>query len=182
MTPSEMESIFQTTVLPPTEQVLNEEVIITKEASTQNLAYSLVEYASFTYQLNTQAHLLHINIESSLFFSLHEFLKAQYEQHIADFDIVSELVRSMDFLLPMCQCGLMDAYKDFDSVKTHEAKEALIIYTKNLEKGGFMAKDVVDMARQVGAPDVENELATITGNCFKSAWMMKATLRKLSSI
>ena len=177
-----MESIFQTTVLPPTEQVMTEEVIVTKEASTQNLVYSLVEYASFTYQLNTQAHLLHINIESPLFLSLHEFLKTQYEQHLADFDLVSELVRSMDFLLPTCQCGLMDAYKGFNSVKTNEAKEGLVIYTKNLETAGFMAKDVVEAAKEVGAPDVENELAAITGRCFKSAWMMKATLRTASFI
>lgn len=159
-----------------------EEVVVKKEASVDNLIYGLVSYASFTYQLNTQAHLIHINIESPIFLSIHEFLKEQYEQHIADFDTISELVRSMDYLLPTCQCGLMDAYKKFKSVKTYDAKESLTIYIKNLELAGYTAKELVDLAREVGAPDVENELATIVNHCFKSAWMLKATLRAASSI
>jgi DNA-binding ferritin-like protein len=41
----------------------------------------------------------------------------------------------------------------------------------------MMAKDVTEAARQTGAPDVENYLAEISGNLFKGAWMLKATLR-----
>ena len=182
MTSSDLGSIFQATFQPPTEEVVTEEVIVTKEANTQNLVYNLIRYASFLYQLNTQAHLLHINIETPIFLSVHEFLKEQYEQHIADFDTVSELVRSMDFLLPMCQCGLMDAYKEFDSVGSNNAREALVTYIKNLEKGAFMAKDIIHMAREVDAPDVENELAVILNHGFKSAWMLKATLREAALV
>lgn len=181
MTSSALTQVLNSLQAPKTEAVM-EEVVIKKEASVDNLIYGLVSYASFTYQLNTQAHLIHINIESPIFLSIHEFLKAQYEQHIADFDIISELVRSMDYLLPTCQCGLMDAYKKFRSVKTYDAKESLTIYVKNLELAGMMAKELVELAKEVEAPDVENELATITGHCFKSAWMLKATLRTASSV
>ena len=58
-----------------------------KEATVENLVYKLVSYASFTYHLNTQAHLLHLNLETPLFLSVHKFLGKQYEQHIADFDV-----------------------------------------------------------------------------------------------
>jgi DNA-binding ferritin-like protein len=177
MASSSIADIFQSAAQAPTQEIVTEEVIVTKEATPDNLVFRMVSFASYLYQLNTQAHLLHLNVECSNFLAIHEFLKAQYEQHIEDFDIVSELVRSMDYLMPMCQCGLTDAYKKFPSVKTYDAKEGLTLYTKNLEAGGMLAKDLVDAARETGAPDVENHAAAICGNLFKSAWMLKATLR-----
>jgi DNA-binding ferritin-like protein len=174
---SSLTDIFQNASQAPTEEIVKEEIVVTKEATPDNLVYQMVSFSSYLYQLNTQAHLLHLNVECSNFLAIHEFLKAQYEQHIADFDIVAELVRSMDYLMPSCQCGLMDAYKKFPSVKTYDAKEGLTLYTKNLEAGAMMAKDLVDAARETGAPDVENQAADICGRMFKGAWMLKATLR-----
>jgi hypothetical protein len=40
-----------------------------------------------------------------------------------------------------------------------------------------MGKDLVTLAREVECPDGENELAEIVNHMFKSAWMLKATLR-----
>jgi len=177
MTSSNISEIFSNAVEAPTEQVMLEEVIVKKETSTDNLIYLMVSFASYLYQLNIQAHLLHLNVEGSNFLAVHEFLKKQYEQHVADFDTIAELVRSMDYLMPSCQCGLMDAYKKFPSVKTYDAREGLTLYTKNLEAGAMMAKDLVDTAKETGAPDVENFAAEICGNLFKGAWMLKATLR-----
>lgn len=174
---SSLAGIFQNAIQAPTKEIVKEEIVVTKEATPDNLVYRMVSFASYLYQLNTQAHLLHLNIECSNFLSVHEFLKAQYEQHIADFDTISELVRSMDYLMPMCQCGLMDAFKKFPSVKTYDAREGLTIYTKNLEAGAMMAKDLTAAARETDAPDVENHAATICGNLFKGAWMLKSTLR-----
>ena len=174
---SSLTDIFQNASQAPTEEIVKEEIVVTKEATPDNLVYQMVSFSSYLYQLNTQAHLLHLNVECSNFLAIHEFLKAQYEQHIADFDIVADLVRSMDYLMPSCQCGLMDAYKKFPSVKTYDAKEGLTLYTKNLEAGAMMAKDLVDAARETGAPDVENQAADICGRMFKGAWMLKATLR-----
>jgi DNA-binding ferritin-like protein len=174
---SSLTDIFQNASQAPTEEIVKEEIVVTKEATPDNLVYQMVSFSSYLYQLNTQAHLLHLNVECSNFLAVHEFLKEQYEQHIADFDIVAELVRSMDYLMPMCQCGLMDAYKKFPAVKTYDARESLTLYTKNLEAGAMMAKDLVDAARETGAPDVENQAADICGRMFKGAWMLKATLR-----
>ena len=174
---SSLTDIFQNASQAPTEEIVKEEIVVTKEATPDNLVYLMVSFASYLYQLNIQAHLLHLNVEGSNFLAVHEFLKKQYEQHVADFDTIAELVRSMDYLMPSCQCGLMDAYKKFPSVKTYDAREGLTLYTKNLEAGAMMAKDLVDTAKETGAPDVENFAAEICGNLFKGAWMLKATLR-----
>lgn len=174
---SSLAGIFQNAIQAPTREVVKEEILVTKEATPDNLVYRMVSFASYLYQLNTQAHLLHLNIECSNFLSVHEFLKTQYEQHIADFDTISELVRSMDYLMPSCQCGLMDAYKKFPSVKTYDAREGLTIYTKNIEAGAMMAKELTEAARETQAPDVENFSAAICGNLFKGAWMLKSMLR-----
>lgn len=174
---SSLTNIFQSATEAPTQEVVKEELVVTKEATPDNLVYRMVSFASYLYQLNTQAHLLHLNVECSNFLAVHEFLKEQYEQHIADFDTVAELVRSMDYLMPMCQCGLMDAFKKFPVVKSYDAREGLTLYTKNLEAGAMLAKDLTEAARQTNAPDVENHAATICGNLFKGAWMLKATLR-----
>lgn len=177
MNTSSLADIFQSASEAPTAEIVKEEVVVTKEATPDNLVYRMVSFASYLYQLNIQAHLLHLNVECSNFLAVHEFLKGQYEQHVADFDTIAELVRSMDYLLPSCQCGLMDAYKKFPSVKTYDAREGLTIYTKNLETGAMMAKELTEEARETGAPDVENFAAEICGNLFKGAWMLKATLR-----
>jgi len=71
----------------------------------------------------------------------------------------------------------MDSYKKFKSVKSYDAREGLMIYTKNLEDGGMMAKDLTEQARATGTPDLENAVAEVCGNLFKGAWMLKATLR-----
>jgi DNA-binding ferritin-like protein len=174
---SSLANIFQSAAQAPTQEIVKEELILTKEATPDNLAYQMVSFASYLYQLNIQAHLLHLNVECSNFLAVHEFLKGQYEQHTGDFDTLAELVRSMDYLMPMCQCGLFDAYKKFPSVKTYDAREGLTLYTKNLEAGAMLAKDLVEAARQTGAPDVENYAADACGRLFKGAWMLKATLR-----
>jgi DNA-binding ferritin-like protein len=177
MTSSNLDQIFQTAASAPTEEVITEEVVIVKEANVENLIFKMVELASYLYHLNIQAHLIHLNLEAPNFLELHKFLKKQYVQHTADFDELSELVRSMDFLLPMCQKGLLGAYKGFKTTKTYDSVASLTLYTKNLEAGGMMTKDVYDMAKEVGAPDIENKLAEICGNMFKSAWKLKSSLR-----
>ena len=176
MTTSNLEEIFQA-VAAPTEEVVTEEVVIVKEASIDNFIFNLVEFASYNYQLSTQAHMLHLNLESPNFLALHKFLKKQYQQHLEDFDTIAELVRSMDYLMPMCGKGLLGACKDFKHVKTYDATESLVRYTKNLENGGYMAKDLYVMARECECPDGENEISQIVNHMFKSAWMIKSTLR-----
>ena len=177
MTTSNLEEILQA-VAAPTEEAVTEEVVIVKEASIDNFIYKLVEFASYNYQLNIQAHMLHLNLESPNFLALHRFLRKQYHQHLEDFDTLAELVRSMDYLMPMCGKGLLGACKDFKHVKSYDATESLVRYTKNLENGGYMAKDLYVMARECECPVGENELAEIVNHSFKSAWMVKSTLRQ----
>ncbi len=146
-------------------------------ASIQDLISGLVSLSSYVHQLYVQSHLIHLNIEGPLFLPIHEFLKEQYESHIDQFDTLAEFVRTMDFLLPMCQRGLLNAYKGFKHTKSYEARESLTVYLKNLEICGFMAKDLGKLADEVGAPDVENYAADLVKAMFKASWFLKSTLR-----
>lgn len=148
-----------------------------EETSVEELISQLVSLSSYVHQLYTQSHLLHLNVEGPLFIPIHEFLKSQYEAHISQFDRLAEFVRSMDFLMPMCQRGLLGASKGFKHVKSYDTREGLTIYLKNLEAGGFAAKDLQKLAKSVDAPDVENYLAEFVGDMFKAAWFLKSTLR-----
>ena len=51
-------------------------------------------------------------------------------------------------------------------------------YYKNLENLGMTTKKIQATARKLKAIDIENYMAELCGNAFKSAWMIKATLRK----
>lgn len=141
------------------------------------LIRQMVSLSSYLDKLYTQAHLIHLNIEGPLFFPLHEFFKQQYTQLVEEFDTIAELIRSMDYLMPMCEKGLNAACPRFTHVKSYNSREMTTTYLKNLEQCGMMAKEIVESAREVEAPDAENLLANTVNFCFKSAWMLKATLR-----
>ena len=51
-------------------------------------------------------------------------------------------------------------------------------YYKNLENLGITTKKIQATAHKLKAIDIENYMAELCGNAFKSAWMIKATLRK----
>jgi DNA-binding ferritin-like protein len=161
----------------PVQQMIIGEVDVKPAASVDELISQLVSLSSYLNQLYTQSHLIHLNLEGPLFIPVHEFLKEQYAAHIEQFDAIAEFVRTMDYLMPMCDRGLASAYKGFKHVKSYDTREMLTVYTKNLEACGMMAKDVGCMAKEVGAPDVENYAAELVGMMFKGAWFLKATLR-----
>ena len=177
MTSSNIQQILSEAALAPTGEIIKEEVVVTKEVSVDNLIFGMVELASYLYHLNTQANLLSLNLESPNSLSMSEFLKEQYKRHLCDFNLMAEKVRSMDYLLPMCEKGLMGAYKNFKNVKSYDSRDSLVTYVRNLEDCGFKAKDLYDTAKEVGAPDIEASLAEIIGNLFGAAGKIKATLR-----
>jgi DNA-binding ferritin-like protein len=147
------------------------------KASVQDLISGLVSLSSYLHQLYVQSHLLHLNVEGPLFLPIHKFLKKQYNAHIDQFDKTGEFIRSMDFLMPMCERGLLGAYKGFKHVKAYETREGLTVYLKNLEACGMASKDLQKVAKEVDAPDIENYLAELVGAMFKSSWFLKSTLR-----
>jgi DNA-binding ferritin-like protein len=152
-------------------------VSVEPEPQLQDLLLNLVALASYSHQLYVQAHLTHLNVEGPLFLPLHKFLKKEYELHIDHFDKLSEFVRTMDTLMPMCQKGLLAAYKGFKPCRSYETRDMLITYLKNIEDFGMQAKDLGSLARKVEAPDVENYAAQLVDDSFKSAWFIKSTLR-----
>ena len=167
---------------PASELVASEPTVVIQEleetrVTLQDLLLQLVALSSHLHQIYTQAHLIHLNVEGALFLPIHEFLKEQYDAHVEQFDKVAEFVRTMDTLLPMCEKGLLSAYKGFKHVKSYDMREMLITYLGNLEKIGMQAKEIGEMAREVQAPDVENYMADLVGQMFKASWFLKATLR-----
>jgi len=170
-------SFVTSPVAPQATLIIEEQEDVNPKVSVEELITQLITFGSYINQLYTQSHLIHLNIEGPLFLPIHEFLKEQYDAHIAQFDQIAEYVRSMDFLMPMCARGLQGACKGFKHVKSYEAREMLTVYLKNLEAAGMMAKDVGEMAREVKAPDVENYMADVVGAMFKAAWFLKSTLR-----
>ena len=167
---------------PSSELVASEPTVIVQEleetrVTLQDLLLQLVALSSHLHQIYTQSHLIHLNVEGPLFLHIHKFLKKQYFAHVDQFDQVTEFVRTMDTLLPMCEKGLLNAYKGFKHVKSYDTREMLITYLGNLEKIGMQAKEIGEMAREVQAPDVENYMADLVGQMFKASWSIKATLR-----
>ena len=145
----------------------------------QDFIPKLISHASYANQLYTQAHLIHLNYEAVNFFEIHKFLRKQYEMHLEQFDTLSEFTRSMDYMMPMCACGLRDAYPNFNNVISYDGKAMLVTYLKNLEDYGIKSKDLGVAARMAEAPDIENYSADLVRDSFKSAWFIKASLRKV---
>jgi DNA-binding ferritin-like protein len=137
----------------------------------------LIALSAYVKELETQSHLIHLNIECANFLSIHAFLKEQYEAHLEQFDTLGEFVRSMDYLMPVCGCGLKDAAPPIQSVTSYEWKGMLGVYYKNLEELGMKAKKLEPIAQKVGAIDVQNYMADLTGMAFKAAWFIKSILR-----
>ena len=77
-----------------------------KDDKTAKLVSELIKAASACDQLRVQAHLIHFNYESSNFVGIHKLLQKLYEGHSKQLDRLGELVRSMDYLMPMCDKGL----------------------------------------------------------------------------
>jgi len=137
----------------------------------------LIGLSAYVKELETQSHLCHLNYEGSNFLGVHAFLKDQYEAHVEQFDTIGEFVRSMDYLMPMCGCGLRDMAPPIQVVKSYKGTDMLGVYYKNLEDLGMQAKKLEGMAQKVHAIDIQNYMAELVGQAFKAAWFVKATLR-----
>jgi DNA-binding ferritin-like protein len=137
----------------------------------------LIALSAYVKELETQSHLIHLNYEGSNFLGVHAFLKDQYEAHVEQFDTLGEFVRSMDYLMPMCGCGLKDLAPPIQVVKSYKGTDMLGVYYKNLEELGMKAKKLEPIAQKVGAIDIQNYMADLVGQAFKAAWFVKATLR-----
>ena len=137
----------------------------------------LIGLSAYVKELETQSHLIHLNIECANFLSIHAFLKDQYEAHLEQFDTIGEFVRSMDYLMPLCNCGLKDMMPPMQEIKSYKGTDMLGVYYKNLEDLGMQAKKLEGMAQKVHAIDIQNYMADLVGQAFKAAWFVKATLR-----
>ena len=152
-----------------------------KKEDTARLANEMINIAGYTSQLMLQSHLVHFNYEAGNFFGVHKFSKSQYKKHQEQFDRVGELIRSLDYLLPMCSKGLTNACKKFKHIDSYEPQDMLLTDLENLEAAGMQCKKVIKLAAKEDAPDVENYMAQLIEEFFTASWMIKATLRNKGS-
>ena len=148
-----------------------------KKEPTAKLASELIKLASNSWQLATQAHLIHFNFEGETFLSVHKFLKKEYERNTKAFDKFGEYVRTLDYLMPMCSKGMTGACKNFKHVDNYKGEQMLYTYHSNLEEFGFRCKACVNLAKKMEAYDIENYLAEAISESFTSSWMIKSLLR-----
>ena len=92
-----------------------------------SIAQKLVMLSSFAKELETQSHLIHFNYEGANFFSIHRFLQNQYEAHQKQFDTLGEYVRTLNYWMPMCSCGLHDALPSFRKVESYKALSITLV-------------------------------------------------------
>ena len=148
------------------------------QETKEQLAQYMLCMAGFLHELQTQAHLIHFNFCGPEFFGVHKFLAKQYEKHQEQFDRVGEILRSLDFYMPMCSKGLCGSVRDFKHCTSYTSKEMLCSYLCNLESAGMKAKCLGKMAVTADASDVENLAADLVESMFVDAYMIKSTLRQ----
>ena len=148
----------------------------TEKPTVCSIAQKLVMLSSFAKELETQSHLIHFNYEGANFFSIHRFLKTQYEAHQAQFDTLGEYVRTMNFWMPMCSCGLHDALPSFRKIESYEGREMLSTYYQNLNDFGKLVKMIEPAAHASGAIDIAHYLDELCSATYKAAWMIKASI------
>jgi len=150
-----------------------------KNGDVGSFIQQAISLCSCLKELETQSHLIHLNYEGANFLGVHSFLKDQYESHLEQFDTLAEFIRSMDYLMPMCACGLKDACPQFQAVTSYKGNDMLATYYKNLEQTAALCKKLEPAAQKVGAIDIANYMADLVGQMFKAAWFVKATLRSV---
>tara|TARA_R100000005_G_C5000135_1_gene206969 strand:+ start:2950 stop:3489 length:540 start_codon:yes stop_codon:yes gene_type:complete len=148
-----------------------------KSEPVGRLANELIKLSGHAANLMLQSHLLHLNYEGGNFFGVHKFSKKQYEKHQSQLDRIGELVRSLDFLMPMCSKGLLGSCKGFSHITAYAGPAMLITYYENLEEFGMACKKVAKLAAKMEAYDIENYCGELIEECFTASWMIKATLR-----
>lgn len=138
---------------------------------------ALVKTASASKALELASHLVHLNYEGPGFLEIHGFLKGRYETHLAQFDSLTEFVRSLDYLVPMdIQTGLCTLCHPMPATGS-SGRELLAGYLVNLEDFGVMAKELFRAANCAEAIDVENYAAELVADTYKATWFIKALLR-----
>lgn len=148
-----------------------------KNGDVGSFIQQAIALSAYLKELETQSHLIHLNYEGANFLGVHAFLKEQYESHLEQFDTLAEFIRSMDYLMPMCGCGLKDAAPPLQAVTSYKGNDMLATYYKNLEQGAMLCKKLEPIAQKIGAIDIANYMADLVGAMFKAAWFIKATLR-----
>jgi hypothetical protein len=133
--------------------------------------------AAFLKELELQSHLIHLNYVGTNFFSIHAFLKEQYNTHLEDFDTAAEFIRSNGAFLPAGNTDFRRALRGFTEASNSNPQDQLQVYLDNLRLLKTMAQQLEPVAQAAKALDVVDWCAALVGRCGKAAWMLEATMR-----
>jgi DNA-binding ferritin-like protein len=139
---------------------------------TQALASGLLQLAAWVKRLENQSHLAHANFTGENFLSVHPYLGERYEEHLAQFDVILELVRTLGYWAPMSDKELMEMSAAFECLCERDGPGMLDIYRKNIEIAGRYVKEIEALAQESRSIDVANEMATIAGQMWKVYWFL----------
>ena len=135
----------------------------------------LVVLAALSHEVQMAAHLLHFNYVGANFFSVHEFLKGEYEYWLETFDLIGEYVRAYGALMPASHAELLAVQPAFEGMMS-TAECALTRYRDDTLQLKELAIAVEAAAGESRAIDVQNSMAEIVAHIGKSAWMLQALL------
>jgi DNA-binding ferritin-like protein len=149
---------------------------VERPPSGGGLLGQLAIMAAYIKELELQSHLIHLNYTGSNFFSVHAFLKEQYEAHLEDFDTAAEFIRSNGAFLPAGNTDFRRALRGFTEASNGDPLDQLQVYLDNLQLLKSMAQQLEPVAQAAKALDVVDWCAALVGRCSKAAWMLQATL------
>jgi DNA-binding ferritin-like protein len=142
---------------------------------TCDCGHQLIILAAFLKELQTQAHLIHLNYTGSNFFSVHKFLGEQYQLHLEQFDTAAEFARALDVLIPPTAGALRSALPEFNESSDPDSQLQLLSYRSNLVMLQTIARSLAGSAEADGAIGAANFCAELEADAGKAAWFIKAT-------
>ena len=140
------------------------------------LVDQLLHLAAYCKDLESQSHIIHLNLEGPFFIPLHEYLKDRYIEHLEQFDTCAEAVRKLDFFVPFSMAEILSLSSVF-GLSGRDATSMLHTYIGNIQRTVDLAGSIEPIAQCIGAIDIADDLAAITAQLNKTCWFLKATLR-----
>jgi DNA-binding ferritin-like protein len=135
----------------------------------------LVLLAAMSHEVQMAAHLLHFNYVGANFFSVHEFLKGEYEYWLETFDLIGEYVRAYGSMMPASHAELLAIQPAFVGSMSN-AECALTRYRDDTLRLKELVVAIEAAAADLRAIDVQNSMAEIVAHIGKSAWFIQAAL------
>lgn len=141
-----------------------------------NVIQSLQSVLVKTYASMALAHVAHWNVEGCEFFQLHAAFQSIYESLFEEVDTIAERIRALGAYAMPDLSKLAEEIKASSRTAT-STEMAKVIYEANNDLIKTL-QSAIDVATKGNDLDTQNMLLEIHTDHQKTAWMLKAFLRK----